>query len=164
MLNAWRPQSVGLDYPAGHRLQAVSLLAVSVAELDLGASGIRTPGNLDRDLPASRRPGLLRFGELGDGQTPHSQEDLQRHRVEDAVDLFFESPRLYAVHVEIDVLRIAQAVEEVAQVRPSLQHIASRVEAARQYVEKGDVKLIRNLCGGMGAHALRIQGRSVGWR
>jgi hypothetical protein len=56
---------------------------------------------------------------------------LHRHRSKDVVDLLGKAVSRHPFNVEIDVLRIAQAVEEIAQVRAALEELASRVEAFR---------------------------------
>jgi hypothetical protein len=122
-------------------------LVAPMAELDLGAYGLAPSGDRDRDLPAPCRLGLLGLGEALDRQTAAAKDGADRRRGKDAVHFFGERPGCEPVDVEVDVLGIAHAVEEVAGL----------VQACLQDLEEGQVKQLDDLCVTELGHELTIQ-------
>lgn len=63
------------------------------------------------------------------------------------VDLLFELPAGHAADVEIDVFGVANAGEEVAQVRAALEDVAPRIQSGAEDREEPEMEVLDRLAG-----------------
>lgn len=83
---------------------------------------------------------------FGQAQFGGGQESFEGWRVEDLFDLLDEAPGNRFDQVDVDVLGVALAPEEIAEVGTALQDIARLVEAGPENGEERDMEVLDRLC------------------
>ena len=132
---------------ARYGFELVALLTVSSAELDLRAHERILRGDPQPDLPALRRLGLFALRHLLDAHTPGAQQDRELLRSERLVQRVAQAPLIDVRDVEVDAFRVADATEEEAQVRTTLEDVATALQVTGHDLKQRQVEELDRLGG-----------------
>ena len=116
-------------------------------EFDLRVQGQRAPFGSQADLPALRRLRLLRRADLTHRDAAALERQPQRGPFQDLADLLLQRVDCHSLDVEVDVLRISDALEEEAQVAATLDGEAILVRPQAEEADEVEVEQLHHLAG-----------------
>lgn len=141
-------KSVRSYHTLWYRFQDPARVRAPMAELDLGADAPGSIGDGDDRLPALCRGRLLGLGHLIQHQSAETKQQAEGGRRQYLVDLHFELPRVDCDGIQIDVLRVSEAAEEVAKIGAALQHVSRLMEARLKHLKERQVEELDDPCVG----------------
>ena len=136
------PLNGGIEETSFHAARANGR---AVAELDLGPEGRAACAHGKGGLPMLRGLGLLGLGDPLHGEIGGPEQQRHRARRQHRIDLLPEPPGFDLDRVEIDLFRVAQTLEVVAEAGAPLHDVTGLIEARLEDLEERHVEELDDL-------------------